>query len=93
MSNNKIVSQNNSIANFQAIKAEVVTPSDTDVFEPGQVYVGGDGSGTSNLTVRFKYAQDVPVTFTNVPDGSFLPIFVIGIDDTNTTSTNIVILR
>lgn len=91
--NNKIVSKNNSVVDFVAINAEAVTPSDTDVLEPGQLYVGGDGTGTSNLTVRFKYAQDIPVTFANVPDGSFLPIVVIGVDATNTTSTNILILR
>ena len=91
--NNKILNKNNSVVNFSAIKAEAITPNDTAEFEPGQVYVGGDGSGSSNLTVRFQYAQGTPVTFANVPDGSFLPITVIGVDDSDTTSTNVVILR
>jgi len=69
-------------------KAEAVTPSDTDDIETGILFVGVGG----NLNV-VPYAGEDAVLFKNIPDGSFFPIKVRKVMSTNTTATDIVIIR
>ena len=68
--------------------ALAVTPADSDMTEISRaVYVGSNG----NLTVKMAGSENI-VTFTSVPAGSLLPIRVIQIRSTATTSINIVAL-
>lgn len=66
--------------------AWVVTPSDNDDLTSWVrgVYVGG--AGDLKVTMR----DDSVVTFTAVPAGSVLPIYIKKIHSTGTTATNIV---
>lgn len=73
---------------FEASSAKVVTPSDSTILEQGRLYVGTGG------TVVVVLANDSSTaTFTNVPDGSILPILVIQVYTTGTTASDILILR
>lgn len=67
-----------------------VTPSDATVFDPPgrALYVGTTG----NVAVRMAGDQSTPV-FTNVQGGSMLSICVDKVLGTNTTASNIVLLR
>ena len=73
-----------------AEKAEVITPSDTTVYSPiyRAVYVGTGG----NVTVLPSESL-TPVTFSNVVDGSILPVSVSKVLSTGTTASNIIGLR
>ena len=72
---------------YQAQNGAAVTVSDTTVFQPGVLYVGTGG------TVVVKTREGTDLTFTNVADGSFLPIVVTMVYATNTTASDILILR
>ena len=74
---------------YAATNAEAVTAADSDlVHGPCRaVYVGGDG----NLAVQM--VSGATVTFSGVVAGTILPIQCIQIRNTNTTATNIVVLR
>jgi hypothetical protein len=79
---------------LQSGKAKLVTPSDTaNIFyanagdNSGCVLYVGTGGNVRVLTVG---GDDV--VFTNVQDGSFLPIQVLRVFATNTTASNIVAL-
>ncbi len=63
----------------------VVTASDTAVFAESAVYVGNGG----NVAVRPADGSAV-VTFVGIPNGSVIPMMVIGVMATNTTATNFV---
>lgn len=68
-----------------ARRAAVVTPSDSTVFDtPVTLYVGGSG----NLTVTD--TSGAQVTFSSVPSGQILPLYVLSVRATGTTATNIV---
>jgi len=79
-----------------ATKASAVTPSNT--FGPAQkldgsaLYVGGGG----DVSVIMKNVEGVignTVRFSNVPDGSFLPVIVDYVAATGTTATSIVAIK
>lgn len=88
MSNTRIINPTGTPVNFSAYSAEVVTPSDTLTFAVGQLFIGTGG----DIAVIFSN-QSTVVLFKNIPDGSFLPIQVIGVFSTNTTAADIVVLR
>ena len=71
--------------NFIPNQAYVVTPHDTDEFQYGLLFVGvgGDVKAMPQGLTTF-------VIFKNVPDGSFLPIYVKAVH-TDTTATNMLI--
>jgi hypothetical protein len=71
---------------YPAEYAEAVTPSDTVNFTymSRGLYVGTGG----NIAVVMISGDTV--TFTNVQDGSILPIKVMRVNSTNTTASNIV---
>jgi hypothetical protein len=65
--------------------ATVITPSDTiNLATPSVVYIGVGGS------VRVLTAQGDDVTFVGLLAGSILPVQVIRVWNTGTTSTNMV---
>ncbi len=72
-----------------AVRAAVVTPSDTVVIPGGPargLYIGGAG----NIVVVF--TDDSTCTFTGVPAGTVLPVQCKRVNSTNTTATSIVAL-
>lgn len=73
---------------FQATKGKNVTPSDTVILSPGSLYVGTGG----NINVVL-VNDSSPILFTNVQDGTFMPIKVKQIYSTDTTASDIKILR
>lgn len=79
---------------LQSGKAKLVTPSDTvNIFYSN----AGDNSGCvlyvgSKGNVRVLTVGGDDVVFTNIQDGSFLPIQVLRVFSTNTTASNIVAL-
>jgi hypothetical protein len=64
---------------LQATSGAAVTVSDSTVFEPSTLFIGTGG------TIKVKMVSGVDLTFTNIPDGSFLPIVVTMVYDTGTT--------
>ena len=72
---------------FQAEEGAAVSPSDTDTFKLGTLYIGNGG----NLVVQTRLGS--VLVFVNVPDGSFLPIMVNKVLSTGTTAYNILVLR
>jgi hypothetical protein len=66
--------------------ATAITPSDSANIAPARLIYVGTG-GTLNITPQF---QTTVVLLRNVPSGSFLPIAVSKISNTNTTASNIV---
>jgi hypothetical protein len=72
-----------------ADQAAAVTPDNDDVFaEPTRFLWVGDGN--TELTVTM--LDGTTVQFTNVPDGSLLPIRVTQVKATGTDATDIVAL-
>ena len=79
---------------LQANRAVAVTPSNTanisdstEASKSGVVLYIGTGGNLKVLT-----AGGDEVTFTNIQDGSFLPVQVLRVFATGTTATNIVAL-
>lgn len=82
---------------LQAGRAAVVTPSDTANIPN---VASGDGSGNNgsvlyvgtkgNLKVMTVGGDEV--TFTNIQDGSFIPVQVLKVFSTGTTASNIIAL-
>ena len=82
---------------LQAGRAAVVTPSDTANIPN---VASGDGSGNNgsvlyvgtkgNLKVMTVGGDEV--TFTNIQDGSFIPVQVLRVFSTGTTASNIIAL-
>lgn len=79
---------------LQANRAVAVTPSNTanisdstEAAKSGVVLYIGTGGNLKVLT-----AGSDEVTFTNIQDGSFLPVQVLRVFATGTTATNIVAL-
>jgi len=75
---------------LQGKQVASVTPSDTDNFQydtqenRGAVLYVGTGGALRVLT-----ANGDDVTFTNVANGSFIPIQCVRVYDTNTTASDI----
>jgi len=73
---------------YHATIAEVVVPSDTEILETGILFVGTGG----NINV-LPFEGETAVLFKNVPNGSFFPVKVKKVLNTDTTAGDIVILR
>jgi len=71
---------------FLYSRAAAVTKSDTTVLEPGIVYAGGTG----DLVVALENDPSTWVTFYGVPAGTFLPLRVVKVGASSST-TNMVI--
>lgn len=67
-----------------ATNAAALTKSDTAVFPPFILYVGTTG----NVVVQTQGGNKV--TFTNIQDGSFLPILITMVYSTDTTASDFV---
>lgn len=63
--------------------AALVTTSDTTVFPPSIIYVGGAGN------VRITTAQGTDIVFTGLNAGTVLPVQAIKVWATNTTATSL----
>ena len=63
--------------------AALVTTSDTTVFAPSIIYVGGAGN------VRITTAQGTDIVFTGLNAGTVLPVQAIKVWATNTTATSL----
>jgi hypothetical protein len=82
---------------LQPTRAAAVTPSDT----ANIAYVGGDGAtinwpcvlyvGTGG-TVKILTEANDEVTFTNVANGTFIPVQVVRVFATGTSASNIIAL-
>jgi hypothetical protein len=72
---------------FQAQDGAAITASDSTVLSPGVLYIGTTG----DVNVRTKIGTDL--VFSNVGDASFLPVLVDMVYSTNTTASDILILR
>lgn len=70
--------------------AAAVTKSDTVVFPPSMIYVGGAGNVAVMPADQAGKAVPAAVTFIAPPVGSVLPVMVIQVMSTNTTATSIV---
>lgn len=72
-----------------AKQAAAVTPHDTNNLSPParSLYVGGGGN-----VVAILVGDTASVTFSNVPDGTILPISVSRVLSTSTTATSILAL-
>ena len=88
MDNIQIINPTGTPVNFTGVSGDAVTPSDTGALTVGQLFVGTGG----DVAVKFP-SQSITVVFKNVPDGSFLPIYVVKVLSTGTTASDIVILR
>lgn len=73
---------------YQATRATAVTPSNTTVLEAGTLFIGSGGNVEVVLV-----GDSTPIVFNNVADGTFLPMLVKMVYTTNTTASNILILR
>lgn len=67
-----------------------VTKSDTDVFPPSLIYVGGAGNVAVMPAAQEGRASPTAVTFTAPPVGTTLPILCTRVMSTNTTATLLV---
>ena len=70
--------------------AKAVTPSDTAVFPPSLIYVGGAGNVAVMPADQQGATVPVAVTFTAPPVGSTIPVLAIQVMATNTTATLLV---
>ena len=75
------------LAMFQVETAEDVTKSDDTVLEPGILYIGSTGDVSVVMAKNHN-----TVIFTNVSDGTFLPVLVIKVLAA-TTASDILICR
>jgi hypothetical protein len=60
-----------------------LSPSDTDTFTPSVIYCGGGGS------VAVTTAQGSDVTFTGLPPGAIIPVQVIRVYSTGTSTSGL----
>jgi hypothetical protein len=60
-----------------------LSPSDTDTFTPSVIYTGGGGS------VKVTTAQGSDVTFTGLPPGAIIPVQVIRVYSTGTSTSGL----
>lgn len=71
----------------QGVSGDSITPSDSTILQPGSLYIGTGGN------VKVKLVSGSILTFVNVQDGSWLPIKVIMVYSTDTTASDILIIR
>jgi len=79
---------NERIVPLVASNAITVVPSDTDYLNVCNLFVGTGG----DIKVLMADNLETPVIFKNITDGSFLPIFVIRVYDTDTDADDILAL-
>jgi hypothetical protein len=72
--------------NLQAESAVAITKHDTTTYSPSCLYVGTGG------TVKVIDNSGNTTSFTNVPDGSILPVLVTKVFSTDTTASGFVLL-
>lgn len=77
----------NIFTNQMASRADAVTPSDSTVLNAGILYVGTAGN------VAVTTLGGSTATFVGVPAGTILYVLVTQVLSTNTTASNILILR
>jgi len=83
----QIQNSNGSLVDFSAFEGSVCTPSDDTIFSSSQLFVGTAGD------IAVKFSSGEVVTFKNIANGSFLPINVVKVMATNTTATDIILLK
>lgn len=87
MENRFVVNKDGTTISSIVGNAIAITASDTEVLTPGYLYVGTGG------TLKVKMQGGMDATFTNVADGSFLPIIVTMVYSTGTVDcANILLL-
>jgi hypothetical protein len=72
---------------WQPENGAAVTASDSTILAPGVLFVGTGG----NVNVRTRQGTDL--VFSNVANGTFLPVVVDMVYSTSTTASDILILR
>lgn len=77
------MSESINLSSMCASNAVAVTPADATPVNFVGLYVGVGGD------VAIKGQNGVAVTFKNVPAGTFMPVVVTAVMNTNTTATNI----
>jgi len=82
--------QPNPITSLPGDDAVAVTPSNTGVFLPSLIYVGGAGNVAVMPASQEGRAVPTAVTFTAPPVGSTLPVLCTRVMATNTTATLLV---
>jgi hypothetical protein len=82
--------QPNPVTSLPGNDAFAVTPSDTTVFPPALIYVGGAGNVAVMPAAQEGRASPTAVTFTAPPVGSTLPCLVTRVMSTNTTASLLV---
>ena len=66
-----------------------ITPADSNLAKNARaLYIGVGG----DVAVQFAGGAKNIVTFKNVPTGTFMPLTVVQVRNTNTTATDIVVL-
>ena len=83
----KLQTKSGIIISLQAETAIQVTPNDSTTFNPSNLYIGTGG------TVKIVDALGNTSTFTNIPDGSILPVLVSKIFATDTTASGFILLN
>jgi len=73
---------------FQASSHEAVTPSDTTVLTEGSLFVGTGGDIKVKLV-----GSATALIYKNIQSGTFLPLWVDMVYTTDTTATDIIIIR
>ena len=83
---------------FQALNAELITPSDTNNITTGGAAIASTDTGvclyvgTGGDVAVTMVGNNQKVIFYNVPNGSFLPIQVNKVWDTDTNASDILAL-
>jgi hypothetical protein len=84
LSNNK---RNTRIINLQAESAIAITVNDLTNYTPSCLYIGTGGN------VQITDATGNTTIFTNIPEGTILPVLVTRVFTTNTTASGFVLLN
>ena len=72
---------------FQGEGGEAVVKSDSTILSPGFLYIGTGG----DVKVKTKDGSDL--TFSNIPDATFLPIIISMVYSAGTSASDMLILR
>lgn len=82
--------QPNPVTALPGNDAAAVTKSDTEVFPPSLIYVGGAGNVNVMPAAQEGRASPTAVLFTAPPVGSVLPVLCSRVMSTSTTATALV---
>ena len=80
----------NPVSVTHATEASAVTPSDTTLFPPSHIYVGGAGNVNVLPAAEAGKTSPAAVLFTAPPVGSVLPVMCVRVLSTSTTATALV---